>query len=62
VKSISHHLFQFSSHEPLPDFFGAATNIVEFGVTPKPSTHVVVDIPVASMQLDALVSSRDSAS
>ena len=50
---------QFSAHEPLSNFFGATADIVELRVSEEAAAHILVDVAVATVQLDALVGRLD---
>ena len=53
---------QLSSDQPLSDFSGSTTDIVEFGVTKKSSAWIFIYITVTSIYLDALLSAFDCTS
>jgi hypothetical protein len=42
---------ELSAYKPLPDFFGATADVVEFGVTEVPSTWIFIDITISTKDL-----------
>ena len=57
--SLAIQLLELASDEPLADLLGAATNVVELSVAPETTRGVLVDVAIATKQLDALVSHGD---
>lgn len=51
---------KLSANEPLADLLGAATDIVQLRISPEPATWVLIDVAIATMQLDTLVGDRHS--
>ena len=48
-------LLELATNEPLANLFSATTDVVELGITPVPASRVLVDVAIASEELDALV-------
>ena len=49
-------LLELTTDEPLANLLRATTDIVKLGITPVPACWVLVDVTIASEELDALVS------
>lgn len=48
-------LFEFTTDQPLSDFFGATADVVKFGISPEATARVLVNISVSAKDLDTLV-------
>ena len=46
---------ELTTNEPLSDLLGATADVVQLGIAPVPATGVLIDVAIASKQLDALV-------
>ena len=53
--AIAVKLLELTADEPLSDLFRAATDVVELGIAPVSTRWVLIDVAVASQELDALV-------
>jgi hypothetical protein len=53
-------LVQLSADQPLSNFLGAAADVVKLGISPEPSAGVLVDVAIATEELDALICVGDS--
>ena len=53
--AIAVKLLELTADEPLSDLFRAATDVVELGIAPVSTRWVLIDVAVATQELDALV-------
>ena len=60
--SLSVQFFELATNEPLPDLFGAAADVVEFGIAPEAASGVLIDVAVSTEQLNAFVGHGHSSS
>ena len=53
--AIAVKLLKFTANEPLSNFFSASSDVVELGIAPVSARRVLVNVAVATQELDALI-------